>query len=139
MRNLGAMTTAALLLALTAVPVSAARPSSGFIGSWSSTDPGDGSAQHLVIMGSNGHVRMRYVDEFATTCVNEGALTTVFTGVLTGSISGNELVGAWKSASCGPQLILRASYRFAWFFEYDPDTDTLWGAINDGPATWYRD
>jgi hypothetical protein len=23
--------------------------------------------------------------------------------------------------------------------EYDPNTDTLWGAINDGPATWYRD
>jgi hypothetical protein len=140
MRKLGVLTTAAVLVALAAaVPVSAARPSSGFLGSWSSTDPVDGSSQHLVIIGSNGHAQLKYVDDFATTCVDVGAPTTVFTGVMTGTISGDSLVGWWKSASCGPQLILRASYRFAWFFEYDPNTDTLFGAINDGPATWYRD
>ena len=138
MRRLGVLATVALLLALAAAPVSAATPSSGFLGSWTSTDPVDGSTQHLVIFGSNGHVQMAYEDEFATTCLLEGAPTVVFTGVLTGSISGNELVGWWKAAGCGPQLVLRASYRFAWFFEYDPNTDTLFGAINDGPATWYR-
>jgi len=139
MRKLGGLAIAALLLGMTAVPVSAARPSSGFLGSWSSIDPVDGSAQHLQIFGSNGHVQMAYVDEFATTCLDEGAPTVVFTGVLTGSISGNELVGWWKAAGCGPQLVLRAAYRFAWFFEYDPNTDTLFGAINDGPAVWSRD
>jgi len=139
MRKVGVLTTAALLIALAAVPVAAARPSAGFLGSWSSTDPVDGSTQHLQIIGSNGRVQMQYVDEFATTCVNEGAPTNVFTGVLTGAISGNELVGWWKSASCGPRLVLRASYGFVWFFEYDPGTDTLWGAINDGPAVWSRD
>ena len=139
MRKLGGLMIAALLLGLTAVPVAAAPPSSGFLGSWSSIDPVDGSAQHLRIFGSNGHVQMAYVDEFATTCLDEGAPTVVFTGVLTGSISGNELVGWWKAAGCGPQLVLRAAYRFAWFFEYDPNTDTLFGALNDGPAVWSRD
>jgi hypothetical protein len=139
MRRLGALATAALLLTVTTTPVWAAAPSSGFLGSWSSIDPVDGSRQHLTIMGGNGHVQMRYVDEFATTCVLEGAPTVVFTGVLTGTIAGNELGGWWKNASCGPKLVLKAPYGFAWFFEYDPNTDTLWGATNDGPATWSRD
>jgi hypothetical protein len=139
MRKLGALATAAMLLAVASAPVTAASPSSGFLGSWTSTDPVDGSTQHLVIMGSNGKVQMSYVDEFATTCLNVGAPTVVFTGLLTGAISGNELVGWWKAAGCGPQLVLRAADRFAWIFEYDPNTDTLFGAINDGPATWCRD
>jgi len=137
MRRLGVVAIATVLAAAVAVPVSAG--SSAFNGSWSSIDPVDGSIQHLVITGSSGHVQMRYVDEFATTCVDEGAPTTEFTGVLTGMISGTELVGWWKSAGCGPQLILRATYGFVWVFEYDQDTDTLFGAIDDGPATWYRD
>ena len=137
MRRLGVVAIAALLAGTIAAPVSAG--SSALEGTWSSIDPVDGSAQHLSIRGSAGHVQMTYVDEYATTCVLEGAPTVAFTGVLTGGIDGNELVGWWKSASCGSQLILRASYRFAWIFEYDPNTDTLWGAVNDGPATWYRD
>jgi hypothetical protein len=138
MRKLGALATAGLLLAL-AGPVSAAAPSSGFLGSWTSTDPVDGSTQHLLITGSNGKVQMTYVDEYATTCVDSGASTVEFTGVLTGSISGNELFGWWKAAGCGSQIVLKASYRFGWIFEYDPGTDTLFGAVNDGPATWSRD
>jgi hypothetical protein len=137
MRRLGVVAIAALLGAAVTVPVSAA--SSPFNGSWSSIDPVDESAQHLSIKGSGGRVQMSYVDEFGTTCVDVGAPTTVFSGVLTGTISGNELVGLWKSAGCGPRLVLRATDHFEWIFEYDPDTDTLFGAINDGPATWYRD
>jgi hypothetical protein len=137
MRRLGVMA-AGLLLALAATPTWAAAPTSGFLGSWTGTDPVDGSTQHLTIIGGNGHVQMRYVDEFATTCVLEGAPTVVFTGVLTGTISGNELGGWWKQASCGPRLVLKAPFGFAWFFEYDPNTDTLFGAINDGPTTWSR-
>lgn len=139
MRRLRVLAMVALLLALATAPASAAAPSAGFLGTWSSTDPVDGSAQHLVITGSNGHVQMMYVDEFATTCLDVGAPTVAFSGVLTGAISGNELVGWWKAAGCGPQLVLRAADRFAWIFEYDPNTDTLFGAVNDGPATWSRD
>jgi len=81
----------------------------------------------------------RTTDEFATTCIDDGAATPIFSGVPTGAIDGDHVAGRWKAAGCGPQLVLRASYRFVWLFEYDPNTDTLFGAINDGPATWYRD
>jgi hypothetical protein len=136
--KLGVVVTVALLTALIAVPVSAAALKSPFIGSWSSIDPVDGSTQHLNIIGGT-NVQMFYVDEFGTTCEEIGASTTVFSGVLTGRIAGNELNGWFKSAGCGSRLVLRAADFFVWTFEYDPNTDTLWGAINDGPATWYRD
>jgi hypothetical protein len=137
MRRLGLVSVAVLLAGALVAQVSAA--SSGFSGSWTSIDPVDGRTQHLTIMGSAGRVQMAYVDEFGTTCLDVGAPTNVFSGVLTGTISGNELVGWWKAAGCGSRLILRASDHFEWIFEYDPGTDTLFGAINDGPATWYRD
>ncbi len=138
MRKLGVLATAAMLATLVTVPVSAAASPSAFVGSWSSIDPVDGSTQHLNIIGGT-NVQMFYVDEFATTCERIGAATTVFTGVLTGRVSGNELNGWFKSAGCGSRLVLRAADFFVWTFEYDPNTGTLWGAINDGPATWYRD
>ena len=137
MRKVGVIAGAALVLALIAVPV-AAGSSSPFEGSWTSIDPVDGSTQHLTIRGSSGRAQVKYIDEFGTTCVDVGAPTNVFSGVLTASISGNEMVAVFKSAGCGSQIVLRASDAFAWFFEYDPNTDTLFGAINDGPATWSR-
>jgi len=137
MRNLGIVAIAALLAALSAGPVAAAAPSSPFIGTWSSIDPVDGSTQHLTIFGGT-NLQMVYVDEFATTCANIGARTPVFTGVLTGHTDGDVLVGDWKAAGCGSTLVLRAADRFSWVFLYDPGSDTLWGAINDGPATWSR-
>lgn len=136
MRRLGIIVAASMLAALTAVPVSAAAPSL-FLGTWTSIDPVDGSSQHMTIRGGT-NVQIEYVDEFATTCVNIGASTTVFTGVLTGRISDTFMVGEWKSAGCGSQLVLRSADRFAWFFVYDPGTDTLYGALNDGPAVWSR-
>lgn len=139
MRKLGVIATAALLSALIIAPVSEAASASPFLGTWMSIDPVDGSTQHLDLRGSGTRVQAQYVDEFGTTCVDVGAPTTEFTGVLAGSISGNELVAEFKSAGCGPQIVLRAADNFSWIFEYDPNTDTLWGAINDGPAIWYRD
>jgi len=138
MRRLGLVATAALLTAFVAVPVSDAAVKSPFVGSWSSIDPVDGSVQHMTVMGGT-NLAISYVDEYATTCANEGAPTTVFTGVLTGHVSGNELDAWFKQAGCGSMIVLKASFGFVWIFEYDPNTDTLWGAINDGPATWHRD
>ena len=138
MRKLGVIATAALLSALVAVPTMEARSTSAFVGSWSSIDPVDGSIQHLAVVGGT-NLAIAYVDEYGTTCADIGASTNVFTGVLTGFPSGNELNAWFKSAGCGSRLVLRAADRFVWTFEYDPNTDTLWGAINDGPATWYRD
>lgn len=138
MRKVGAVVCAALVAALLAVPV-VASSSSPFEGSWTSIDPVDGSIQHLTVRGSAGRAQVQYVDEFGTTCVDIGAATNVFTGVLAASISGDEMVAVFKSAGCGSQIVLRAADRFAWFFEYDANTDTLFGAINDGPATWSRE
>jgi hypothetical protein len=138
MRKLGVVATAAMLCALVSVPVSVAASPSPLVGSWSSIDPVDGSIQHMRIVGG-ARVHIDYVDEYGTTCEQIGASTTVFTGVLTGRVSGNELNALFNSAGCGSALVIRAADGFVWTFEYDPNTDTLWGAINDGPATWYRD
>src|SRR5436190_19710907 len=137
MRRLVLVAVGAMLAAAIALPVVAATRSA-FAGSWSSIDPVDGSAQHMRVVGGT-NVHIDYVDEFGTTCEQIGARTNVFTGVLTGRVSGNELNALFDSAGCGSALVIRAADGFVWTFEYDPNTDTLWGAINDGPAIWYRD
>jgi hypothetical protein len=136
MRRLGIVALAGLA-ALVAAPVVQAAPSTGFTGSWVGIDPVDGSTQHLYIQGG-ASVQVLYVDEYGTVCELIGAPTMVFTAVLTGRVSGNELDARFKAAGCGPAIVLNGSSFFAWTFLYDPDTDTLWGAINDGPTTWYR-
>lgn len=109
-----------------------------FVGSWSSVDPVDGSVQHLKIVGG-ATLDMHYVDELGTTCVEIGASTKVFTGLLSGQVSGDALHALFTSAGCGSQVVLTAADQFSWTFEYDRASDTLWGATNDGPATWHRD
>lgn len=138
MRKLGLVAIAALMGAVMSVPVVDAASSSPVEGSWTSIDPVDGSTQHLSIQGGK-NLQLQYIDELGTTCVDIGAPTPVFTGMLVGTFSDNGLVARFNSGRCGSRLVLRAADGFAWFFEYDPNTDTLWGAINDGPATWYRD
>jgi len=138
MRKLGMVGTIALLGLLVSVPITAAAASSPVEGSWTSIDPVDNSTQHLHIQGGT-NLKIGYVDEFATTCADIGAPTTVFTANLIGTFSDNELVARFNSGRCGPRIVLRAADGFAWFFEYDPATDTLFGAVNDGPATWHRD
>jgi len=138
MRKLGIVGVATLLCTLVAVPITSAAPSSPVEGSWTSIDPVDGSTQHLSIQGG-ANLKLAYVDEYASSCARIGAPTNVFTATLIGSFSDNWLVARFNSGRCGPRLQLRAADGFAWFFVYDPATDTLFGAVNDGPATWYRD
>ena len=138
MRRLGlAIAIIALTSVLGAATASAAAPSA-FEGAWSSTDPVDGSTQHLYVVGGN-NVQMTYVDEYGTTCVELAAPTVVFTGLLIGSVQGNDLFAVFKQGGCGQVHVINASIRFAWTFHYDQATDTMFGAIQDGPATWYRD
>ena len=139
MRRLGLSIVAiALIGMLGAASASAAAPSA-FVGAWSSVDPVDDSIQHLLVMGGGGNVQMTYVDEYGTTCVEIAAPTVVFTGLLTGRIQGDDLFATFKQGGCGRVHVINASIRFAWTFHYDQGTDTLFGAIEDGPATWYRD
>lgn len=138
MRRLGlAIGVIALTTLLGATTAVAAVPSA-FEGAWSSTDPVDGSTQHLYVIGGR-NVQMTYVDEHGTTCVELGAPTVVFTGRLTGRVEGDELFAWFKQGGCGPVQAINASIRFGWTFHYDQATDTMFGAIEDGPAIWYRD
>jgi hypothetical protein len=138
MKRLGFFATAALVGSLVTAPAVMAAPSTGFTGTWVGIDPVDGSTQHLYVQGG-AKVQILYVDEFGTVCVTTGAPTTVFTGVLTGSVfDGDVMVATFRSAGCGPEILLSSSDNFSWIFLYDPGTDTLFGAINDGPTTWYR-
>jgi hypothetical protein len=98
---------------------------------------GDGSTQHLYVMGG-ASVQILYVDEFGTLCERIGAPTNVFTGVLTGRVSGNELDACFKQDGCGPVKELSAADFFAWTFLYDSGTDTIYGALEDGPTAWVR-
>jgi hypothetical protein len=143
MKRLGVAGIVGLLAAMfTATGVQAA-PSSGFTGAWVGIDPVDGSTQHLYVQGG-ANAQVHYVDEFGTTCVDIGAPTTVFTAILIGTVSGNELDASFRSARCGPRIVLSAASRFGWTFFYDdhgtadPSDDTIYGAVNDGPTTWYR-
>ena len=138
MRRLGlALLTVVVSAMVGAATVSASAPSP-FEGTWSSVDPVDGSTQHLSINGGS-NVQLTYVDEYGTTCELIGAPTMVFTGRLTGSIQVNDLFAVFKQGACGNVHVLGANIQFGWTFEYDPETDTMYGAIQDGPATWHRD
>jgi hypothetical protein len=71
MRRIGCLVSAAALAALAgvAVPSAATAAGSGFIGTWVSTDPGDGSNQVQTITGApNGSLTVRYYDDRATVC-----------------------------------------------------------------------
>ena len=138
MRRLGLAIGVIALITLFGAASAAAAAPSAFEGAWSSTDPVDGSTQHLYVTGGR-NVQIIYVDELGTTCVELDAPTVVFIGRLTGHIEGNELSAWFKQGGCGPVQAINASIRFRWTFEYDQCTDTLFGAVEDGPATWHRD
>jgi hypothetical protein len=138
MRRLGLATSLLALMTMLGATTVSAAPRSPFEGAWTSTDPGDGSTQHLYVTGGT-NVHMLYVDEFGTTCVNHGAPTDVFTGRLTGHVDGDELLAWFKQGGCGPILIINASMRVGWSLQYDQSTDTMYGPVEDGAATWYRD
>ena len=138
MRRLGLAIVMVALTAMLWAPTASAAARSAFEGAWSSTDPVDGSTQHLYVTGGT-NVSMTYVDEHGTTCVQIGAPTVVFTGQLTGRIQGDDLFAWFKQGGCGRALVISASIKFAWTFHYDQASDTIFGAIEDGPATWQRD
>lgn len=138
MRRLGFAIVLIALSSMLGTATASAAPRSVFEGAWSSTDPVDGSTQHLYVVGGT-NVQMTYVDELGTTCVEIAAPTLVFTGHLTGRVQGDDLFAWFKQGGCGKVQVINASIRFGWTFQYDRATDTMFGAIQDGPATWYRD
>ena len=75
MRRLGLAIVLVALSSTLGVPTAFAATRSAFEGAWSSTDPVDGSTQHLYIQGG-GSVQVFYVDDYGTTCAEIGASTT---------------------------------------------------------------
>jgi hypothetical protein len=138
MRRLGLASSLLALMTMLGATTVSASARSPFEGAWTSTDPGDGSTQHLYVTGGT-NVAMIYVDEFGTTCVNHEARTVVFTGRLTGHVAGDDLFAWFKQGGCGPIQIINASMGIGWSFQYDRNTDTLLGPVEEGPVIWYRD
>jgi hypothetical protein len=138
MRRFGVATALLALAGLLGAPVVQAGPATVFSGSWSSTDPVDGSAQHLDVKGGTA-VSIVYTDEFGFVCVNLGAPTVLFTGRLTGAIDGSVMRASFKIGGCGPVKEVTARLSIIWTFVYDESTDTLFGPFEDGPTRWYRD
>ena len=138
MRRLGLAILVIVLGSTALAGTASAAQGAPFEGSWWSIDPVDQSIQHLSIVGGST-VQMTYVDDYGTTCLDLAAPTLVFTGFLTGRVDGNDLYGTFRQGTCGSLRVLNARIHFAWTFRYDPSNDTMFGAIEDGPATWYRE
>jgi hypothetical protein len=71
MHRIGVLIAASVLAAFAGVaaPSAAGAADGGFIGTWVSTDPGDGSRQVQTITGApNGSLTLRYYDESASVC-----------------------------------------------------------------------
>ncbi|MEO5704287.1 MAG: hypothetical protein ABIZ52_01790 [Candidatus Limnocylindrales bacterium] len=123
---------AALALAMTAGALLAGttRPTTVFEGTWTSTDPGDGSAQILVV-GPGSTPAVYFEDGYATgaACVND--VVKRFTARGVGEISGNRLLMAFPDGGgCG--LI---TVELGGDVEYVAASDTLVGS--DG-LVWTR-
>jgi hypothetical protein len=124
--------TLALLGLLLAAPV-ANGATSVFTGLWTSTDT-DGSTQYLTVSGGGSTVNVSYVDDFGSVCVNNGAMSTVFTGKSTGTVDGNTLEATFTSARCG-STYLDSVVGTTNSWTYDQGTDTL---LDNFGITWER-
>jgi hypothetical protein len=90
-----------ILLFLLAPVALAAPPPSPFAGHWEGTDPGDGSNLDVYISGGS-QVQILYTDDNATQAC-DGAASASFTALLTGTVSGTELLSSMRVAKCGNQ------------------------------------
>lgn len=84
-------------------------------------------------------MRIVFLDEFGTVCVNEGASETFFRSILTGKVDGNILSASFKIAKCGSTVVgflkgETVAYEYDDNGTADPGDDTLW----DGTVLWHR-
>jgi hypothetical protein len=121
----------ALLCMLVAAPAAQAGEKTPFTGAWTTIDT-DGSTEYLAISGGTT-VQVTYTDLYGSVCANNGAPTNVFSGSLTGTVTGDTLDATWNRARCGPVT-------FDWLvgspatFIYDAEDDV----ILDGSLIWTR-
>ncbi len=77
-------------------------------------------------------MHVTYIDLYGTICVRKGSPTTVFTGSLTATVTGNTMVLTWERARCGPVDVGMVGFQETW--TYDPGTDQ----ISTGFVVWTR-
>ena len=100
-RIIGSLTLLPILLLAIAPAALAARPSTGFTGSWVAIDPLDGSNVGADISGEKT-TQIVYTDDGApVTCAGSG--TDDFTSLLIGKVEGNEMFTLLQFAKCGTQ------------------------------------
>jgi len=136
-RNSFVTTLALLALLATASVVQAAPPSSSFSGSWTGTDPVDGSTEYLAVKGGNS-ARVDYQDSYSQVCWDALSTDLWFSSTLKGTVSGGTMTGVFTRASCGHvSLSGMKGQTMVWTFDphgAGPADDTL----SDGVVTWSR-
>ena len=128
MRRIVRSLTLVPILVLAIAPAAlAARPSTGFTGSWEAIDPLDGSNLRADISGAKT-TQILYTDDNATNAC-EGASTAAFSANLVGRVDGNEMFTTMTNASCGAQPLQFSGLQIAWFLDdggnSDPADDVL--------------
>jgi len=113
-RVIGSLTVLPILLLAIAPAALAARPSTGFTGSWEATDPLDGSNLSADISGATT-TQIIYTDDNATNAC-EGASTAVFTSLLIGTVDGDEMFTTMATAKCGTQPLGFHGLQIEWTF-----------------------
>jgi hypothetical protein len=101
-----------------------------FEGTWTSIDPGDGSAQTLVV-GPGANPMVHFEDAFSIMCDQTGDATTLFVAEGPGEISTYRLTAHFPESGC---VTWRVS-PFDATFDFNPEADTL---LDDTGITWRR-
>ncbi len=100
-RIVGCLGVLPILLLVVVTPTLAARPSTGFTGSWEAIDPSDGSNLDAVIFGAST-TQILFTDDNATSACAD-ASTPVFTSLLVGKVDGDSMHSRMTIAKCGTQ------------------------------------
>ncbi len=106
-------------------------PTTVFEGTWTSTDPGDGSAQTLVI-GEGSAPTVHFEDAYASGEACRADVVKVFTADGSGEISGDRLEASFPNG--GGCLLMRVQVPDG-DYDYDPATGTL---VDGQRLTWVR-
>ena len=137
-RNTFVVALALMAMLVTASAVQAAPPSSPFSGSWTGTDPFDGSTEYLVVNGGDSP-RIDYQDSLFQACGTAGSTDFWLSTDLRGTVVANTMSGVFKSAKCGHvALSWMKGLPMVWTFSDSGTTNPADDTLFDGVVTWSR-
>ena len=109
-----------ILLAVMVGGITAAATASPFAGRWTSTDPGDGSSQALLVSAGSTPA-VTFQDFYASSCANHGSPATQWTSAGRGEVDGDTLYVHFHKSGCGRFNI----GQYDDWYAYDAGSDTL--------------